>query len=425
MKKNVFILGLKSSQENSLKTLRESESTNFHTLLSYDDLVENTPFNFEELLEECRKKLNAFNGEINAILAHWDFPSSALAPILCHELELPAPSLRSVLTCENKLWSRMEQSRSIPENVPKFCRIDPFKEDPSEDIIIDYPFWLKPVKSFSSQLGFKIEDRSQFDEAIKKIKKDIGKFGNPFNDALRHLNDEKVIEAYGGNLCIAEELITGVQGAPEGTMYKGEFNIHGIVMQPKSGDDVLFDRLVYPSSLPEKIHHHMVSVSEKFLRHIGYDNGCFNVEFIWDENKEKLWLVEINTRISQSHSELFTMVDGISNHEVALDIALDQRPSLLNRNGKYPVAAKCSIPYKGSGRKVIATPSSEEIINLHDTFPEVSLDIYVTPGDDLTDMSNQNQYGYIIGEMLVGGNSYEDICEKYDDCLGKINFEIR
>ncbi|WP_245947837.1 hypothetical protein [Billgrantia montanilacus] len=61
---------------------------------------------------------------------------------------------------------------------------------------------------------------------------------------------------------------------------------------------------------------------------------------MWDEENEKLWLIEVNTRISQPHREVFIMVDGMSNHEVAVDIAPGQRPSMANRQGPYAVAAK-------------------------------------------------------------------------------------
>ncbi len=68
----------------------------------------------------------------------------------------------------------------MPEVVPKFCGIDPFADDPLSQVTLDYPFWLKPVKAFSSHLGFKIETSAQFEEAIKEIRAGIRQLGDAF-----------------------------------------------------------------------------------------------------------------------------------------------------------------------------------------------------------------------------------------------------
>lgn len=171
--------------------------------------------------------------------------------------------------------------------------------------------------------------------------------------------------------------------------------MHGIISQPKSQlTQTLFDRLEYPSNLPEHVHHKMIEVSKKFLEHIGYNNGCFNAEFMWNEAEDKLWLVEFNTRISQSHSEIFVMVDGMSNHEVAVDIALGQRPSQLNRQGIAPVAAKCFIPYEHKDGVVRKIPSDAEIADIKSLFPHTEVKIDVGVGQRLSDLMHQDSFSF-------------------------------
>ncbi|MWJ27308.1 hypothetical protein GPM19_03655 [Halomonas sp. ZH2S] len=77
-----------------------------------------------------------------------------------------------------------QQSKVIPECLSAFCSINPFENYPLAQVTLDYPFWLKPIKAFSSQLDFKIENKQQFDEAIKSIHDHIHHFGGPFNEAL-------------------------------------------------------------------------------------------------------------------------------------------------------------------------------------------------------------------------------------------------
>jgi len=425
MKRNIFVVALEEQQREELETLRHSEQFKVHSLLSVKTAVESPSFSFDDLLNEARNKLQAFDGTIDAIIAQWDFPTSILVPILCKEYNIPSPSVESVLKCEHKYWSRLEQKKIIPEVVPDFCGVDPFADDPLSQVTLDYPFWIKPIKAFSSHLGFKIENEEQFHAAIEEIRQGIRQLGDPFNEALRYADLPPEIGGMDGNSCIAEQIISGVQGAPEGTVYCGEFNVHGIIAQPNSvNQDIPYDRLEYPSNLPERVHHQMIDVSRQFLEHIGYDNGCFNVEFMWDEEQDKLWLIEVNTRISQSHSEIFIMVDGMSNHEVAVDIAFGERPSLTNRQGEAVVAAKCYIPYENKDGIVKRVPSEEEIRALSERFPGTKVRLDVEPGMRLGDLMHQDSFSYRLGTLYIAGDDHEQIEERYRACLEALTFEI-
>ncbi len=425
MKRNIFVVALEDQQREELETLRHSDQFNVHNLLSVKTAVESPNFSFNALLDEARRKLEAFDGSIDAIVAQWDFPTSVMVPILCHEYGIPSPSAESVLKCEHKYWSRLEQQKVIPEVVPKFCGVDPFAEDPLSQVTLDYPFWIKPVKAFSSHLGFKIENDEQFHAAIGEIREGIRQLGDPFNEALGHVELPPEIREMDGNSCIVEQIVSGVQGAPEGTVYRGEFNVHGIIAQPNSvNEDIPYDRLEYPSNLPERIHREMIDVSHRFLEHIGYDNGCFNAEFMWDGENDRLWLIEFNTRISQSHSEIFIMVDGMSNHEVAVDIAFGERPSLANRQGEAAVAAKCYIIYEHKDGIVKRVPSEEEIKALGERFPGTKVRLDVEPGMRLGELMHQDSFSYRLGTLYIAGEDHDQIEKRYKACLEELNFEI-
>ena len=425
MKRNVFVIALEDKQTRAMQTLRERKDLEIHGLLDVSTAVESDNVSFNHLLSLANEQLTAYPGTVDAIIAQWDFPTSVIVPILCQQHHLPSPSITSVLKCEHKYWSRLEQQKVVPDVVPKFCGIDPFAEDPLSQVTLDYPFWLKPVKAFSSHLGFKIESSLHFEQAIKEIRAGIRQLGDAFNEALAYIDVPEEIIHLDGNACIAEEIISGVQGAPEGSVFNGEFNIHGIISQPKAENSIaLFDRLEYPSNLPEHVHHKMVETAKTFLAHIGYNNGCFNVEFMWDEAREKLWLIEVNTRISQSHSEIFVLVDGMSNHEIAVDIALGQRPSLLNRQGVAPIAAKCFIPFAHRDGVVKRIPSQAEIAALKARLPHTDVVIDVEPGQQLSHLMHQDSFCYRLGTLYITGNTHEEIEQNYQYCLDVLNFDI-
>lgn len=423
MKKNVFVLALEEEQRAELESINNPDEYAFHGLLDVATLVEPDHIDIPELLAKARAELRASGGTVDAIIAHWDFPTSVLAPILCHELGLPSPSLRSVLACEHKYWSRLEQRACIPEYIPRFCLVDPFAADPLATVDIPFPFWIKPVKSWSSQLGFLVENERDFAQAIEKTRARIHHFGDAFDQVLTMVEVPEACRAASGNTCIVEELIHGRQVAPEGSMARGEFRVHGTFDMHRDFNGKSFSRLQYPSTVPAAVQQRMQDVTERFLRHIGFDDGCFNSEFMWDEATDTLMMVEVNTRISQSHSEMFLQVDGMSNHEVAIDVALGVTPQMPRGRGRYRVAAKFIIPWPEDGI-VRRVPSAEEIAALRARFPLLDVRLEARQGMRLSDIPNQDSYCFQLGVLYLGADSERELLDRYDACLAGLRFEI-
>lgn len=420
--KNIFVFGLTDLQREELATLSNADQYRFHGLLDYERLVASAEIDFSELLTAAREELAAFDGSIDALIAHWDFPVSVLAPILAAEHGLPAPSLESILKSEHKYWSRLEQQASIPECVPGFAAFDPFAEDPLASINLEYPFWVKPVKAHSSNLGFKIENQADFEEALVEIRENIEGLGDAFNKALEGVDLPPEMRDWGGNTCLAEQFVQGIQAAPEGTMFQGQFNVHGFFDMHKDEDGTSFDRLNYPAAtIPEDVQQRMTELSERYLRHVGFDNGCFNTEFMWDQENDQLWLIEVNTRISQSHSELFVKVDGASNHEVAIDIALGRQPRMPHRQGRFAVAAQCML-FHDQDAVVTRVPSKEDIDVIREKYPDTVVTSMVAPGDRLSELAGQDSYRYIVGKIYLGANSHEELLKGYAAIQAEVPF---
>lgn len=395
-----------------------------HGLLDYDTLITADEFDFDELLDRARAELRAFDGRVDAIIAHWDFPASVLVPILADEFGLPSPGLESVLKNEHKYWSRVLQRESVPECVPQFCAFDPFDPDALDKIDIPFPFWVKPIKSHSSQLGFEVTDAEVFATAIEQIRAEIGRIADPFDRALERVDLPEEIRVAGGRTCLAEQVVTGTQAAPEGTMFRGEFHVHGLFDMRKDAAGHSFDHLDYPArTVPEDVQQRMIDVTERYLRHTGYDNGCFNSEFMWDAETGKLWLIEVNTRISQSHSDLFAKVDGSSNHGVAIDIALGDRPRMPHRKGEFAVAAQCMVPRYEDGI-VRAVPGEADIAALQRRFPGTVVHIEVAPGDRLSDLPNQDAYRYKLATLYIGAPDADELERRYREAIDALPFEF-
>ena len=425
LKRNVFVVGLDEFHRGELETITNASGLEFHQLLDPDEVTRPEEHGFFPLLERARDQLAAFDGTVDAIIAHWDFPTSVLVPILGAEYGMPAPSLESVLACEHKLWSRVTQRASVPDAAPDFAGFDPFDDDALTRIHLEYPFWIKPVKSHSSQLGFKISSAQDFYDALPKIREHIHALGDAFNEALTMADLPAEIAPDSGNTCVAEQIISGQQATIEGTIFEGEFSVHGVFDSPKDEDHAHFARYEYPAGLPEEIQVRMAATAEEYLRHIGYDNACFNVEFMWDEDADKLWVIEVNTRISQSHSDLFAKVDGMSNHDAAVSVALGQRPMLPERRGNFAVAGKLFLYTSEMADGIVhRVPGDQEIAAFVERFPETHVDIAVSPGDQLSELSEQSSYRYDIGTLTAGAQSRDELVELHRAARELLTFDI-
>jgi hypothetical protein len=193
---NVFVLGLDELNRQTLEALPRAAELVLHPRLTIEELQHGDAIPLRDLIAKAEQQLASFEGSIDAIVGYWDFPVSSMVPILCERVGLPSASLASRLKCEHKYWSRLEQQKVIPDQVPRFAAFNPFAERPREQIDLDYPFWVKPVKAHSSFLGFRIDSDADFAPAIEEICDKIRCVALPFNEILDRadLPDEIVHE---------------------------------------------------------------------------------------------------------------------------------------------------------------------------------------------------------------------------------------
>lgn len=424
MTRNVFVLGLTSRQREELRTVREDVHIEFHGLLDHASLVGTEAVDFDELLEGCRAELDAFTGSVDAIVTHWDFPTSVLGPLLAAERGLPAPSLMSLLKLEHKYWSRLEQRRVVPEVVPGFVAFDPFADDVAEQIDLDFPYWVKPVKGHSSNLGFEIRDDNDLLTALHEIREEITDVGDAFDQVLERVDLPEELRGLGGSACLAEEIISGVQFAPEGSVSHGQFAVHGVVDMLKSDSGLSIERIDYPAAaVPEHVQQQARDVTGRLLEHVGFDDGCFNSEFMWDASTERLRLIEVNTRISQSHSELFALVDGRSNHQVAVDVALGRTPHMPKGGGDLSVAAQYYQAREGDAI-VRSVPDDSVLERIAERYPGTKIDLRLTPGDRLSDQPHQDSYRYLLSIVYVGAPDREALRERINVIEEMLQFDL-
>lgn len=414
MSRNVFVIGLDESGMADLERIAHADQYSFHGLLPLDRVVHAREYHIEELLSEAEQELQAFPGSVDAIVSYWDFPSSALAPLLRQRMGLPTPSLEAVLKCEHKYWSRLEQSHVVPEHVPAFCAFDPFNRDALAQIDLLYPFWIKPIKAHSSQLGFRIDDASDFEEALPRIRSGIGRLARPFDAVLAYAELPDDVVDVGGHYCIAEAIISeGQQCTLEGYVQHGQTRVYGVVDSLREGPAAsTLTRYQYPSKLPEAIKDEMSRVAGRVLEHIGFDHAAFNMEFFYEPTSGAIKLLEINPRISKSHSPLFELVDGVSHQQVMVEIALGGDPGFPYREGRFAIAGKFMLRVSNDA-VVEATPSVDDIEMVQRIIPGSRVEVLVQPGQQLSELLHQESYSYEVAVLFLGADSEKELETNY------------
>jgi len=423
MPRHIHVIGLDDVYLDELRSIRNASDYEFHALVPYAMIVNPPSYPMDKIMATARDELDNA-AAVDAIIGHWDFPTTSMLPILRREHGLPTSRLESVLLCENKYWARLATRAAAPECTPAFQHVDPFVDEPWRQVTLDLPFWLKPTVAFSSYLGFHIDSEKAFREAVDRIRNGIGRFAEPFDYIMGYVEERDALpDAGSGGTCVAEAIISGELCTLEGFVQGGETVVYGVLDSLRGPNNVSFFSYQMPSHLPAAIQERMIEYAGRVVRHIGLDDTPFNMEFFWNREADRVWLLEINPRISKSHCPIFRMTAGASHHEVAVDVSMGRRPDFPRFDGPFPMAAKF-MPRTYQDARVVRVPGQRDIDRLRRRFPELLVDPHVTEGMQLSDLPNQDSYSFEIADVFLGGESEEELYGKFREVMRCLDFQF-
>lgn len=427
---HIFVVGNDDFNERRLSRLEQAHPWRFHRALDYEALRAPSA-SIRDKLAEATELIERSGHPVGGVCSYWDFPHMPMASLLAERFGRPAPRLESIVRCQHKYYSRVEQAKVIPENVPRFVLVDPERHR-LDDLGLDPPFWLKPVRASASHLGFLIEDRAGFEKALETIRKRIGSLATATNEILRMSRLPEELAHIHGGWCLAEELISDEsthQCTAEGYVYDGEPPvIYGIVDSLTYPGVSSFWKYRYPSMLPKQVRARIETACIRLVEHLGYRDGAFNVEFFWNERTDRLMLLEINPRISQSHADLFSWVDGVSNIERVVSLCLGERPRQAparRDRGEHTMAVAAKCFYRAfRDARVLRCPSKAEVEAIERSLEGVKIQIPPRGRTWLSDMPQQDSYSYELALIHIGAGSDEQIDKKYRKVIERLTFEL-
>jgi biotin carboxylase len=193
------------------------------------------------------------------------------------------------------------------------------------------------------------------------------------------------------------------------------------VREPNSSS---FASYQYPSRMPQAVQDRMADVATRVLHQIGFDRSAFNIEFFWDRSRDQISLLEINTRIAQHHSDLFQKVHGVSNHHVAVEIALGQDPALPEGKGQFNCAGAFWLRLHDDAW-VADVPTEQDLAEIAETWPGTYVELEVKPGMWLSELHDQDSYSFVVALIYVGGADHDDMEQRYAAIVERLHFDLR
>lgn len=258
---------------------------------------------------------------------HEQFGALAAA-LLAERMGWPGTPVSAVLACQHKLHARRVLQEVAPEANTPFEPLATRYGEPVPDGI-RYPVFVKPVKAAFSVLATTMHSRDQLQAQTR--------FGAWELWVIRHLVEPferiaraRLADAGSAHRMLLEQPVAARQYNLDGYAFGDEVRELGFVESVMYPGTQAFMRFGYPCGLPAAARQQALDVARRFLRAVGFTHGLFNMEFFYDESRQRLTVIEFNPRMASQFSDLYLKVDGADLHRVALELAHGRDPALLS-----------------------------------------------------------------------------------------------
>ena len=230
---NIVVLGLDDTNRELLRRVPDADRYEFHGLMSIAELQQGEDIPIDGAAAAAESRIEAFDGRCDAIVGFCDFPVSTMVPLLCRRFGLPGRAWSRCCKCEHKYWSRLVQ-REVIDEYPPFALVD--LDEPRLPAEVGYPCWLKPVKSFSSELAFEVTD----DAGVRRRRsprsgRASAGWGSRSSTCSTQADLPPEIAEAGGQAALAERALSGDRAAVEGYCPRRQVVVYGVL-----------DSLIYP-----------------------------------------------------------------------------------------------------------------------------------------------------------------------------------
>lgn len=345
-----------------------------------------------------------------------DYPCSPLSVLIANQSGLIAPNPELILQLHHKYYSRELQQQLVPSAVPEFALVS-FSGSGRDSLGFTYPFFIKPVKSYLSMCAYQVNSHEHLNEILATMQMPP-MFLEPFNYLINRYCPLD-FDAY---YMIVESLLSGTQVTLEGYVFNGECTIMGITDSIMYPGTISFEQFAYPSRLSPDIQSRMVDITKKLIGGIGLDNTMFNIEFMYDQEKECISIIELNPRMAHQFADLYEKVDGTNGYQIMVDIAAGKEPVFNKGQGEFGCAASYVLR-TFENMRVMRMPDRTELSAIKKQLPDVRIELYAVAGACL-DEQGQDPQSYKYAIVNIGGKDPQDLLDRYEQCKQQLCIKL-
>lgn len=357
---------------------------------------------------------------------HEQFGALAAA-LLAEKMGWPGTPSQAVAACQHKLYAREVLDQVAPEANLNHMRLPcAYGEDIPDGL--PYPLFVKPVKAAFSVLAQVVRSREELQAFTRFGAYElwvIKHLVRPFEEVCQRL----LPQAGTAHSMMLEEPIRGAQYSLDGVVFEGHIKPLGVVDSIMYPGTQAFMRFDYPSRLPAAAQQQALDVATKFLQAIGYTHGMFNMEFFYCPSTQTLKVIEFNPRMASQFADLYSRVDGLNLHAMALELAYGRDPWALPRMPSSQGAASSFVYRVFDERashlpqRIPAMPSVSQIQQLNAQFPGHLLLQFPKAGHSLArDFKWLASYRY--GILHLSGRDPQDLQERCQRASGILHWPI-
>jgi hypothetical protein len=199
--------------------------------------------------------------------------------------------------------------------------------------------------------------------------------------------------------------------------------ILGVVDSIMFPGTIAFSRFEYPSALPEGVQARMADLATTLMGGLGFDNGLFNIEMMYDADADRISIIEINPRMASQFADLYEKVDGTNSYEVLLAVGQGRAPAFTPWKGRYGFAASCVLR-TFEDHIVVALPSEADIAGLSRLYPDIRVELHASVGRRLSDELQDGQ-SYRYGIVNLGGRDRDDVLTQFEACRKRLGIVLQ
>lgn len=379
-------------------------------LFSFPSNVRLAGFDFGRFTDKLAARAEK-RGWRAALSNHEQFGALAAA-LLCERMSWPGTPVNAVLACQHKFLARQLMAQACPDANVAF---QPLEAQYGGAIPggLEYPLFIKPVKAAFSVLARRMASHAELHAHTRFGPWEqwiIRRLVEPFERILQ----QRLPQAGSAHRLLIEECLHAPQYNFDGYVFKNRLHPIGFTDALMYPGTHAFMRFQTPSCLPEKGRARALDAAQRFLEAAGFSHGLFNMEFVYDEEHDRLAIIEFNSRFASQFGDLYLRVGGINAHAIALALANGKDPAALPKAAPSAAVAASFVYRAFPGDTMPVMPGRRRIAAFEARFPEALLFHFAKGRSHIArDFKWLGSYRY--GIMHLAAASTQELHEKHEE----------